>query len=548
MCYKLRKVHCLCPSEDDPSDTEVHTIESFVRCSSTTPCRGNGFGTITQTFEGTDYCEKCLGSYVAAQASESAQATIQTASFEMNTNHDEFVFNILRYADTLLEYALVGLHMSLPAIVLDSTNLYPLHRTMKILHWESICFNCKISLHCLCRPGRNEISWNVARQVRSEFAVEHIGRMSNHTSAEVRSGIQAGMANEVRAEIDQAAAAMGGPFYFDIDALTQNVVDRRFNWITQDMLNPFRPNIDPNGPQQQNEAEGLAMYETLIKFNLIDTMASIIAHDVGVPDEMVKVIASRLLPIVMITRNTLTQQLDIPNLATPWDTFNTPDANNYRVTLPLASNILRDGTFLPALFEMITYERDFVMSMYRADRRNVPQQYVIREEQQQLDGGNAIIERIVGRHEIMVQSMQDRFRQNTQLMVTYSMNRRGCWASLLQHVHQGMEFITKEEIPQDDNTICFIHMDTFWQDVPMEEFLWNLMGGEPETQPECRHRPLRLRNCVRSDDPHAFCMASLAGWTFQRAPAVVRRGLYIVNLTMPVKCHQCMRTLPQDGN
>lgn len=540
MCYQLRQIH-QCPDENTPGGFQVtHTIDSFVRCSNPKPCRGLGFGRITKTYLGKDYCQQCLGSVVAARAPWPA-----SEEFDVDFTGTEFVDNVLSYADALLEFAMLAIHESLPQSTLETHDMYPLRRLMKTLLWETMCVRCKVQLHCRCRPGRNESSWNVARHARSAFARHALQRFNQHTSPAARARETVGVGNEVRRAIDDAVAAMGGPVSYDVAPVRGGDPEDRYHAIARDMLDEYRPAeaAGAGGPQGTgtgpDRAARLATMEACTKFDLLDMMASVIAHDPGVPDDVVQAIASRLLPVLLVTREHLAATGDLPPLDTPYDAFAAPDGLA-RTTLPVAG-VLRDGTFLPSLLGVVHQEALYVQWLYDLDPAQVAPDDVV--------GG-----RLRGGFERTVGDVHAELGRENDAVAAYEANRQTWWRTLLDEVHGGVEFLTTAEIPPrgaapgssstststSEPTQCFIHLSDFYEDVEMEEVPLSVNGGELEPQPLYRHRPIRLCNCVRSQDPHAFCMVSLAEWSFQRQR--IGDKTHIVSMR-PRRCNQCMKPL-----
>lgn len=521
MCYHLRKIH-ECPKETMPGEKVRHTVDSVIRCSSPKPCSGLGFGRLTQTYSGNDYCQRCLGSVVATRTQQPV-----SREFEIDFTGTEFVENVIDYVDFLLEFAMLSIHESLPLQVLQNNNLYPIHRLMITLLWETICIRCKVQLYCRCRPGRNESSWNVARYARASFAKDALQKFYEHTSGPARAREAVRVSNHVLRAVNQAVMVMGEPIVYDVEPVQGDDPEKRFHWIAHDMFDRYRPHEDTMN--LEDEGGRLAMMELCAKFDIIELAASVIAHDPGVPDEIVRALGSRLLPLVLVTREHIaTGNASEPApFATPYDTFQAPNGTG---TILPPSRVLRDGTFLPSLLEAVRQEALFIAGLYARPWRAPP--------------ACRLDDRLRGAFEITVHGVHEELVLENASMGAYERSRQQGWRTLLGEVHAGgVDWLTTADLPPtgDPAPQCFIHLSRFYEDVEMEEMPLHTNGGELEPQPLYRHLPIRLRNCVRSEDPHAFCMVSLAEWTFQRRE--VGDGKPRVVAMRARRCNQCMRPL-----
>lgn len=548
MCYKLHQI-TQCPSDGivtlaafrgEEDDTQHHAW-SVIRCSSPKPCRGDGFGTLTKFYQERDYCQSCLGSVVAARSPEAVDVL---SEFRINEFSGELVDNIINYVDHLLEFALLALHESLPQPVVNSNTLYPVERLMTTSLWETMCVRCKLQVRCRCRPGCNENSWNVSRYVRTHYAKTAFQRVHAHTEGNATAPHVVRVRNEVQQGINNAVSDMGGDPIYDVGPVDENDAETRFNWIAHEMLDAYRGSRDALADGCDAEAV-LASLELTIKFDLVELMASVVAHDAGVPAELVRAVGSRLLPIVMLTRQHLApgfKRANLPSLRTPHDTlayagWGNPDQtlNMTQVELPLSA-IMQNGVFLPALFEMVRQEALFLRGLYDADPASVEPRYIV-------DGGDDDARpRFRGGFEIAVRQFHRGLVNENAEMNAYEASRVSWWRMLLREVDIGVQWIPKWEMPVGGpSSQCFIHLSDFWEDAEIEECRLDVHGGELEPQPTHVHRPIRFHNCVRSENPHAFCMASLAQWVFQREQD--RGGSVRITGMRPRECNMCRRDI-----
>lgn len=563
MCYQLKQVHLNCPRVNLPGETGIHTVESLIRCSSPQPCRGQGFGTLTKTYSNQDYCQSCLGSVVAARATQPAPLG-PTCEFQINTNEDEFVANILTYVDHLLEFGMLALHESLHTGVLRNRHLYPMQRLLTTLLWETMCLRCRLPLQCRCRPGRNEASWNVARYARTVYAKKALQKYHVHTTRQARAQYAVQVRNDVHDVMDVAVPAMSAhPVSYDVAPFSGDQTGDRFSWIAHDMLDDYR--------LQPVDEPGIAEFEMCDKFDIIELLSSIIAHDTGVPDEAVRAIGSRLLPIVMLTHQRVTAQ-NIPPLTTPYDRFQMPrsdgsdnnsnsnssssnssdddngssnaDVGRRTIILPVA-NLLQDGVFQTSLVQIIRLESLFIRDMYRNPASVAPRFRVPGNPARNLGP------RFRGRFEITIRAINDDLMSENTAMVRWEANRQAYWRSLLVEVHAGVEMLTTDVLPQGGGSttpsVCLMHLTDFYEDTEMEEPRLQVHGGDLEPQPLHRHGPIRFANCAPSESPHAFCMVGLAEWTFIRQLNPIDQRLWVEDMRER-KCPQCMRVLQVNPN
>lgn len=570
MCYQLRQIH-QCPHEDTPGAVEQHIVYSFIRCSSPKPCRGMGFGRLTKKYRGpTDYCQRCLGSVVAARAPLPGMAAIQrvSARFEMNPDAQEFVDNILSYVDALYELALLAMHERLPRVVLDHHDLYPIHRLMTTLLWETMCARCNIQLQCFCRPGRNENSWNVARHARTVLAKDLLQRFNKHTSPEARARHAVDVANRVHAAITHAVAQMNGdghPVLYDVEPVHFVVADMRFTEVAHDLCDPYRP---PPPPEQQEDeriaqddaaahAKWVDLYELYTRFDVCEFAACLVAHDSGVPDDVVKLLGSRFVDVLRVRRADL---LAAGHVALADEVVH-HGPSGINILVPPAP-VLQDGVFLPALWDMVRLEAVCIAHMYRRRpsdgggiMRATPPSPPVRADKNLVDG------RFRGGFETLLRELAGELTREHTSMDTYEQNRAAYWRRLLADVARGVEFVQTDQIPRDHHhhqeeeepsngdgaasttttAQCFIHLSAFREDVPMEEPRLSVNGGKLEPQPMHRHWPIRLRTCVRTENAHAFCMVGLAEWSFVRRE-VGDGKVHVVDLR-PRRCNQCFQEI-----
>lgn len=546
MCYKLHQI-TRCPTDGittlaafrgEEDDTQHH-VWSVIRCSSPKPCRGDGFGTLTNIYQERDYCQSCLGSVVAARSPEAVDVL---SEFRINEFTGELVENIINYVDYLLEFALLAIHESLPRAVVDSNSLYPIERLMKTSLWETMCVRCKMQVRCRCRPGCNENSWNVARYLRTHYAKTAFQRVHVHTECNATAQHVVRVRNEVQQVINNAVSDMGGDVIYDVGPVEEADVEARFGWIAHEMLDAYRGSRDALADGGDPEA-ALASFELTTKFDLVELMASIVAHDAGVPAELVRAIGSRFLPIVILTRQHLASGFNrnnLPSLRTQYDTLaykgwgnNNQTLNMANVDLPLSA-IMQNGVFLPALFEMVRQEALFLRGLYD-NPAGVAERYIVDD-----DGEGR--PRFWGGFEIAVRQFHRGLVNENAEMNAYEGNRLAWWRALLREVDIGVQFVPKWEMPPSGpSSQCFIHLDDFWEDTEMEEFRLDVHGGEREPQPTHAHRPIRFHNCVRSENPHAFCVASFAQWVFQREE--FQDHMVRITGMRPRECNMCRRDI-----
>lgn len=608
MCYKLHQI-TQCPGDGittlaelmGQEDTIQHDVWSVIRCSSPKPCSGDGFGTLTKIYQDKDYCQNCLGSVIAARAPDADDVTSQ---WRLNENTSELLDNITNYADHLLSFGLLALHESLPPAVLTVTPLlYPPDRLLATALWETYCVRCKVQIDCGCRPGRNENSWSVARHIRTRFTKDALVRLHNRTSVcDEHAAETVRVRDGVHAAIDAAVAAVGGDIIYDVGPVDEADAERRFGWVARDMLDEYRgPGRDP--PFDADPEAQLAAHELTVKLDLVELLASVVAHDTGVPDSLVRALGSRLLPVVMLTRQQLAQNVAAADArrnnrrslrgrgfrmsssddnnglpyflphdlgtrydatALAYDGWGDParTLNVAPVALPLAG-LVRDGLFFPSLLDMVRREGEFLRGLYAApDPAVVLALYVVVND----DDPTGPSRRFQGGFEANIRMVQFALRAENAEMNAYEANRLAWWRVLLREVQLGVQFLTKGEMPpafRAPNAAtdtdaqapqCFVHLAPFWLDLQgnnsdtmeMEEFRLDVNGGAREPQPRHTHRPIRLANCVRSQNPHAFCMVSLAEWVFQRDVFPHRR----VRITRmrDRACVQCRRRILADDD